>query len=107
MLQNMRDLFSNWRSDSALIVTSTARLSANQQVIVIKNGEYTITLPKVAEAAGKLYSFVQVDSGTNDVTITDATDDPAWTDVIIDAQYEKATIYSDGVCWHLLEGATS
>ena len=88
-------------------VAATATLAAYETAILVVNGAYTITLPKLAEAAGRIYSFSQPGSGTSDVTITDAGDDSVFTDQIIDAQNENVILYCDGIRWFALAGQTS
>lgn len=100
----------NYLRDNIKYVGAAATLKVTDQTVVLTvTGAYTVTLPEVAEARGRMYSFTQSPgvTGTGDITITDAGDDASFTDVIIDAENEKATLYSDGVHWHMLEGATS
>lgn len=88
-------------------VAAAATLGANETAVLVVNGAYTITLPKLAEAAGKIFSFSQPGSGTSDVTITDAGDDSVFTDQIIDAANETVVLYCDGIRWFALAGQTS
>ncbi len=59
-----------------------------------------ITLPPVAEAAGKFYSVgVRDASVAFDVTLQDKDDSECWTDITFDAPCDGALLYSDGLRW--------
>ena len=88
-------------------VAAATQLEPVDQVVLVTNGTYTITLPAVGESAGVMISFIQQGTGVLSVTIADKGDDPAWTDAIINAQNEKVVAYCDGVAWHMLAGQTS
>jgi len=69
------------------------------------SGAYTITLPSVAEAKGRLYSIVcRSADGSNTVTIADKGDSEDWSDIVLDASHEVVILYSDGLKWDEVAG---
>lgn len=90
--------------------TLTADVSINvwDQACIIDStdGAFTVTLPPVAEAKGKIYTFyMTVDGG--DVTIQNRDDCPDWTDLSFTAITDKAILYSDGLIWWVLASSTT
>lgn len=72
-------------------------------------GPFTVTLPPVAEAKGRFYSIVaRTADVTNTVTIEDCNDDSeCWPgDITLNGKCDKALLYSDGLCWHVLSVTT-
>lgn len=68
----------------------------------------TIILPPVAEAKGRFYSILaRVASAINTITITDKNDSEAWADIVLNAAYDHALLYSDGLFWHALGAGAS
>jgi len=67
----------------------------------------TITLPPVAEAAGKYYSIVCI-TFVEAVTIADNDDSYSWSDETssVAAAGDGALYYSDGFSWWLLSNIT-
>lgn len=67
----------------------------------VASGAITITLPPVADAKGRFYSFVCRNAdGANTVTITDNDDSECWLgDIVFDGKCDRALLYSDGLCW--------
>lgn len=61
----------------------------------------TVTLPSVAEAAGRIYT-VACRSASNAITLQDQDDSEAWTDLTLDAVGDKVALYSDGLAWHVI-----
>jgi len=85
--------------------STTYNLTARDQNVRISTGSSpaTIYLPYVADAAGKLYSVALVTTGTSAATIADHDDSLDWAgDITLDAQYDRALLYSDGQCWWTL-----
>lgn len=102
-----RNFFQNYRADQIARVTTTHTVKPYEQLILLTNGTYTVTLPKISESAGQLFVFVQDGTGTNSITITDAGDDALLTDQIINAQAEQVVLFNNGVCWSVLHGQTT
>ena len=74
-----------------------------EQVVLIDtdtvDGTFTVTLPPVAEAAGKMYSITLIDAGGT-VTIQDQDDSYDWNDIDdMDADDDAELLYSDGLRW--------
>ena len=65
----------------------------------ITAASYTLTLPFVAEARGKIYSIQLVDADSYELTITDAGDDPRWTDVVLGDDHDYLVLFSNGKRW--------
>ncbi len=67
-------------------------------------GPIIITLPPVAEAKGRFYSFVTRGADeVNTITIQDRnSDSECWYDVVFSNGCYCALFYSDGLCWHML-----
>ena len=96
--------FMDYRRTTVKAVTTTVTLAVYERTILVTNGTYSITLPAVAQCVGMLFTFVQLGAGTGKVRLIDAGDDPSWSDLMINAQYGKMVILSDGICWHALAG---
>ena len=63
---------------------------------------FTIYLPPVAEAAGKIYTIAII-GYSYDVTIDDIDGDTEdFTSDIMTANYDRAALYSDGIHWYWL-----
>ena len=89
---------------SATLIAQT--LAVYEQVVLLDtdtaDGTFTLTLPPVAEAAGKSYSISVVDAN-GAVTIQDQDDSLAWHDIAtLDADYDGVVLYSDGLRWWTL-----
>ena len=70
---------------------------------------FTITLPPVAEAKGRFYSIVaRACSALNSITIEDNNNDSeCWAgDIVLNGKCDRALLYSDGLCWHVLSVLT-
>lgn len=70
------------------------------------SGPIVITLPPVAEALGRFYSFVaRKADNVNDITITDANDSECWVaDIVLNGKCDRTLLYSDGLCWQPMGG---
>lgn len=84
-------------------VSAAYSMAVTDQVVHVTNATtFAITLPSVIEAAGKIYTILQV-SGTNVTTIQDKDDSADWTDITdMDAVNDSVVLYSDGYKWHVL-----
>jgi hypothetical protein len=73
------------------------------------SGPFTITLPPVAEAKGRIYSIVaRTADVTNTVTIEDCNNDSeCWPgDITLNGKCDRALFYSDGLAWHVMSVLT-
>ena len=59
----------------------------------------TVTLPRVSEAKGRIYSIVARNGATNAVTVTHAGDSEGWSDITLNTDGAAALLYSDGMKW--------
>ena len=73
------------------------------------SGAFTVTLPSVAEAKGRMYSIIAVDAdAVNTITIADKDDSEYWTgDIVLNGPADRALMYSDGRAWLPLLGGVS
>ncbi|RQW92817.1 MAG: hypothetical protein EHM79_00380 [Geobacter sp.] len=98
----------------------TTSLKVYEQVVYVStvDAHVTITMPPVAEAAGRIYSIMCIlRTGSYDVTITDYKDDTGNAtkahgdlgnaNLVLNAANEHVILYSDGVAWHLLNNVTN
>jgi len=72
-------------------------------------GAFTITLPPVAEAKGRIYSIVaRAATAANPITIEDhQNDSECWAgDITLNGKCDRALLYSDGLTWHVLSVLT-
>ena len=71
-------------------------------------GAYTVTLPGVADAQGKLYSIVCRNAdAVNAVTLTHDNDSECWAgNITFNGKCDRALLYSDGQCWHVISTLT-
>ena len=92
---------------------ATITLTVDQQICLTDSTSNvgTVVLPPVAEARGKLYSIIDIgpagagSAGTNTVTLTDNNDDShdaSWGDISINADLDRALLYSDGIAWWVI-----
>lgn len=67
-------------------------------------GAFTITLPSVAEAKGRIYSLLCRDGdATNTITIQDQDESEYWAgDITFNGPGDRVLLYSDGLCWHVI-----
>jgi hypothetical protein len=68
-------------------------------------GAFTITLPPVAECAGRWYSILVRLAGNN-ITVADKDDSECWPgDITLDTKCDRLLLYSDGMTWLSFLGA--
>lgn len=90
----------------AVTLTASATLTSAQTVVLCDAtaGDITVTLPRAEREAGRRYNIKKID-GTGNAVIIDGdgseTVDGELT-VIIDTQYDAATIVSDGTEWIII-----
>lgn len=73
---------------------------SNLDYAVRPTGAGTVTLPPVAEAAGRIHSVVIRTAIA--VTITNKGDSEFWVDIALTATDDNAVLYSDGMKWLVL-----
>lgn len=95
--------FSDQVLDRIIEISAAYSMKVTDQVVHVTNAsDFAITLPSVIEAAGKIYTILQV-SGTNTTTIQDIDDSADWTNITtMDAVNDSVALYSDGYKWHVL-----
>lgn len=104
-------LFGTYIKDAVKHVTFVAvtfityQMKVNDLVVLVDTtaAAGTITLPPVAECAGRIYSIRDVGdySGTNNVTIEDKDESVDWgSDEALKATKDSMLLYSDGEKWH-------
>jgi hypothetical protein len=92
--------------EKTTFVTDDYSMSVRDYVVRADStgGAFTITLPSVSEAAGRIYTFLFLtDSG--DVTIQDQDESEDWSDLTMTAAGQDpdgAVLYSDGRKWWVL-----
>ena len=79
------------------------KMSVQDQVVRpnAKPASMTLTLPTVAEAKGKWYSIILVDTtGGHVCTVTDQGDSEDWKgSIVLPAAKDRLLLYSDGRAW--------
>ncbi len=103
---NLKIASGMWRTD---ILSKDAAYTATINDDIIKGdtsaGGFTITLPAVATATGKVLTFIRIGAGANALTIDGnaaETIDGAATNATMDAQYDSLTIVCDGTEWFII-----
>ena len=67
------------------------------------NGDYTVTLPNVAEANGQMISIRVTVANVKTLTLEDNNNEAiGWTDLVFDTDDDHAVLWSDGERWHVL-----
>lgn len=95
-------------SDVSVAKTADVTLEVFEQVVYCNNtvASFTVTLPPIKEAAGKMYSIKLItDSGANTVTVTDQSDSYDFAEsgaLILTAITDFVLLYSDGFKWYTL-----
>lgn len=94
-----------WITDKAVKTGTYTALLTDTVIYVNTATAFTITLPAVATAEGKVYTFIKTDSAAEVLTLDgNASEkiDASVTYVAIDAQYDSATIICDGTQWYII-----
>jgi hypothetical protein len=91
------------QSGKVVFATTTLAMDVNDQAVRCdsSDGAFTVTLPSVREAAGRIYSIVFV-TDNGDITIQDKNGDAAFGDITMDTATDFVILYSDGYMWHSL-----
>ncbi|HSW63338.1 MAG TPA: hypothetical protein VLH56_08515 [Dissulfurispiraceae bacterium] len=105
-----RNTLSVIRNYDRRVVNSATVLAPLDQVVdcstTTANGAYTLTLPPIDLAAGKIYSlFMSARAGTLNVTIQHHGDSLNWTNITFNLAADHVLLYSDGVRWFTLSSA--
>ena len=100
------------RQEGEVVINKTKFKTATYQMLVsdflvdcdTTLAAFTITLPPVAEAAGKIYAIKQSGHATNDLTLATKSDDKLSDSfpMTITAIGDGALVYSDGETWWVL-----
>lgn len=82
-------------------LTETGALGVHDRVVVVDSteGAVTVTLPNVAEAAGKIFTISAPTAGTNNVVIADGGVSMNWSNITLSTNNHKRALYSDGITW--------
>lgn len=82
-------------------ITAAATLELWQNVVefTAPSASFAVTLPNVALAAGKFFSFHLVTAGGKAITLQDQNESVDWTDKTIDANADGILLFSDGRKW--------
>jgi len=89
-------------------ITATGSINVYDQVNIVdtSSGAVAVTLPSVAEAKGRLYSFIKIGGGTNALTLLTLSDDaPTITAVealSMEDDNDGCVLYSDGISWWIM-----
>ena len=89
----------------AIFPEAAVSLGVNDQVVRASTTgtAFTITLPNVVEAKGRIYTIYMVArSATDDITIQDLGADTGLSDITLNAADERVALYSDGYHWYTL-----
>jgi hypothetical protein len=98
------------QSGKVVFATTTLAMDVNDQVVRCVTNDtlgFTVTLPSVRAAAGRMYSISLVTDGGMDVTIENKANDSVLTDITLDTALDYALMYSDGYLWHTLLSESS
>jgi len=73
------------------------------------SGPWTLTLPPVAEARGRLYSIICRNAdAVNFITVADKDDSECWAgDIVLNGKCDKLLAYSDGLAWFIAASVTT
>lgn len=99
--------------DKAAFPATTYEMSERDQVVrpiaAPGGGAWTLTLPPVAVAKGLWYSIVcRGADAVNAITVQDQDDSECWNgDYTLNGKCDKLLLYSDGMCWQVLEDLTT
>ena len=113
MLGDKMDLFNNLEVPGRageVFVTSSATVTTYAmsvyetvlRIILVSTNAMAVTLPSVAEAAGKLYSIGITTDGGATATVSDKGDDAALTDITLTDDEDGVVLYSDGRYWWVM-----
>jgi len=94
------------QSSKVLYLLAAASLTVRQQVVRATantaTGDYTVTLPPVADAAGLIFFIVSIIANSKTITVTDAGDESQFSDLTLDTTDDHAILISDGLRWYVV-----
>jgi len=85
--------------------TAAVTLEVFEQFVLADTtaGAFTLTLPPVKAAAGRIFCIVKVDVNANLVTIADQDDSYGWSDLTdCNAQWDRKVLLSMGIAWAVI-----
>jgi hypothetical protein len=89
--------------------TAAATIGLNERTIKCTantaTDSYTLTLPSVSDAMGMIFSFSATIANAKVITVAHAGDSENWTNLTLDTDNDRATLYSNGVAWCVIENA--
>jgi hypothetical protein len=92
--------------DRFVSISEDASLGVNENVAHVTgfSAAVAVTLPQVADAAGRVYAVKILDAADiNNITLQDNDESRSWSDLTCsNASGGKAVLFSDGEEWHLL-----
>lgn len=85
-------------------VTAAQTLKPYENVVEFTQlaASFAVTLPNVAEAAGRFFSLHVVDANSEAVTLQDQDESVDWSNLTIDADADGVLLYSDGRKWWIV-----
>lgn len=100
------------QSNQNVFVTAARTIALHESVLHCTantaTDNYTVTLPSVAEAAGLTFSIrALLIANSKAVTIAHAGDSVSWTNIVLDATGERATLRSNGSQWVVEESVVA
>lgn len=91
--------------DYALTTVDPMVVDTTPLVFELATSDFTITLPPVAEAKGRIYSITgAIVTAVNVITIAHKGDSEGWTNLVLDTAGDGALLYSDGRKWWNIGG---
>lgn len=97
-------------SSKIVAKTASATLAAYEQVVQATPNEVadiTITLPPVAEMAGKFVSVYSTANATYNVVVQDQDDSLGWSDMTLTTSADMVLLYSNGITWFKVVDVTT
>ncbi len=88
-------------------VAAATTLAPYEQVIDVRGGTYTITLPNVVEAAGRMYSFHCSEAVTEVSVAANDAYQSQFSTAVFKAQHDLLVLWSDGRFWYSLLDVTT
>jgi len=96
----------NGNKEFVLSTADPITVDTTALVFTVSAGDFTITLPPVAEAKGRIYSISarNILTVVDVITIADKNDSEGWTDLLLDTTNDSVLFYSDGIRWWIIGG---
>lgn len=90
--------------------SASATLAAYEQVVQAtpnNSADITMTLPPVAEMAGKFVSVYSTANASHNVVVQDQDDSLGWSDMTLTTAADMVLLYSNGITWFKLVDVTT